>query len=293
MNYEKRTYRDYLTLCKPRVVALMLLTSTVGMYLATPHPVSWQILLWANLGIGLVAGAAATCNHLVDRHIDTLMGRTERRPIPTGRVTVKQALVWATGLGLLGTWILMHFINTLTASLTLLSLLGYAGIYTLYLKRATPQNIVIGGLAGAAPPLLGWTAVTGQVDAYALLLVLIIFVWTPPHFWSLAIYRYHDYARAEIPMLPVTHGIATTKLHILLYTLLLCLVSLLPYLTGMSGILYLIVAVILGLIFLYYAVLLKLTERTRTPIVLFNYSIIYLMVLFVGMLVDHAILGDK
>lgn len=289
----KSTYRDYLTLCKPRVVALMLLTSTVGMYLATPHPVSWQILVWANLGIGLVAGAAATCNHLVDRHIDTLMGRTERRPIPTGRVTVKQALVWATGLGLLGTWVLMHFINTLTASLTLLSLVGYAGIYTLYLKRATPQNIVIGGLAGAAPPLLGWTAVTGQVDAYALLLVLIIFVWTPPHFWSLAIYRYHDYARAEIPMLPVTHGIATTKLHILLYTLLLCLVSLLPYLTGMSGILYLIVAVVLGLVFLYYAVLLKLTERTRTPILLFNYSIVYLMSLFVGMLVDHAILGGK
>ncbi len=287
-------YLDYLELCKPRVVALMLLTSVVGMCLATPRLVPLGMLLWANLGIGLVAGAAATCNHLVDRHIDALMGRTERRPIPTGRITVAHAIIFAVLLCALGTLILICFVNTLTATLTLLTLVGYAGIYTLYLKRATPQNIVIGGAAGAAPPLLGWTAVTGHIDPYALLLVLIIFIWTPPHFWSLAIHRYKDYARAQIPMLPVTHGIKVTKLHIFLYTILLFVVSLLPFITHMSSIFYLIFTILLDLVFLYYAAILLFTEKPQAAIQLFRYSIIYLMSLFIIILIDHySCFGEK
>lgn len=287
-------YLDYLELCKPRVVALMLLTSMVGMCLATPRAVPLQLFLWATLGIGLVAGAAAACNHLVDRHIDAIMRRTERRPIPTGRISVPNAIVFTVLLCLSGTLILTYFVNGLTAVLTLLTLVGYAGIYTLYLKHATPQNIVIGGAAGAAPPLLGWTAVTGHVNPYALLLVLIIFVWTPPHFWSLAIHRYKDYARAEIPMLPVTHGMTVTKLHISLYTILLFVVSLLPFLTHMSGILYLVFAVLLGLIFLYHAAVLQFTQRPEAAIKMFRYSIVYLMSLFVVMLVDHySCFGEK
>jgi protoheme IX farnesyltransferase len=287
MSSKSPLYRDYLELCKPRVVALMLLTSVIGMCLATSLTIPLALFFWASLGIGLVAGSAAACNHLVDRHIDAIMGRTSRRPIPTGRVPVRNAAFFAAVLGITGATILWHFVNSLTAILTVLTLVGYAGVYTLYLKRATPQNIVIGGAAGAAPPLLGWTAVTGQVDPYALLLVLIIFVWTPPHFWALAIHRHQDYAKADIPMLPITHGIAFTKLHILLYTILLFVVSLLPFLTHMSGLLYFICAVLLGSVFLYYAAALKFTDKPRAAIQTFNYSIIYLMALFVGMLVDH------
>lgn len=286
-NRRPSIYLDYLELCKPRVVALMLLTSMVGMCLATPRSVPLSIFLWANLGIGLVAGAAAACNHLVDRHIDAIMGRTERRPLPTGRIAVSHAAIFALFLAVLGTIILLCFVNTLTATLTLFTLIGYAGIYTMYLKRATPQNIVIGGAAGAAPPLLGWTAVTGHINPYALLLVLIIFIWTPPHFWSLAIHRYKDYARAEIPMLPVTHGIKVTKLHIFLYTILLFVVSLLPFITHMCGVLYLIFTVLLGLVFLYYAAVLLLTEKPRAAIQTFYYSIIYLAGLFIVLLIDH------
>ena len=290
----KNRYFDYLELCKPRVVALMLLTSIVGMCLATPHLVPLRTLLWANLGIGLVAGAAAACNHLVDRHIDAMMGRTERRPLPSGRITASNAIIFALSLCILGTFILLYFVNTLTATLTLLTLVGYAGVYTLYLKRATPQNIVIGGAAGAAPPLLGWTAVTGHINPYALLLVLIIFIWTPPHFWSLAIHRYKDYARAKIPMLPVTHGIKATKLHIFLYTVLLFVVSLLPFITQMSGLFYLIFSVLLGLIFLYYAAVLLLTDKPQAAIQTVYYSIIYLAALFIVLLIDHySCLGEK
>jgi heme o synthase len=293
-NDKNSLFFNYLELCKPRVVALMLLTSVVGMCLATPRAVPFQTIFWANLGIGLVACAAAACNHLVDRHIDAIMRRTERRPIPTGRIPVTKAVIFAALLGILGTFVLFYFVNSLTAILTLLTLIGYAGVYTLYLKRATPQNIVIGGAAGAAPPLLGWTAVTGHINPYALLLVLIIFVWTPPHFWSLAIHRYKDYARAEIPMLPVTHGIPFTKLHILLYTILLFVVSLLPFLTHMSSVIYLIFAVPLGVGFLYYALSLAFAEGPQTAIRTFQYSIIYLMTLFVGMLIDHYLqFGEK
>lgn len=288
-NQQNANYLDYLELCKPRVVALMLLTSVVGMCLATPHALSLYTFFWANLGIAFVASAAAACNHLVDRHIDAIMGRTERRPIPSGRIPVSKAVLFATSLGVLGTLILLYFINTLTATLTLLTLVGYAGVYTLYLKRATPQNIVIGGAAGAAPPLLGWTAVTGHISPYALLLVLIIFVWTPPHFWSLAIHRHKDYARAKIPMLPITHGIPFTKLHILLYTILLFIVSLLPFITHMSGPIYLIFAILLGTVFLYYAISLMFSEKPQIAIRTFNYSIIYLMSLFVVMIVDRSI----
>src|SRR3990167_8297673 len=214
-------WRDYFTLCKPRVVLLMLITAMVGMYLATPGHVSWSILLWGNLGIALGASAAAAVNHMVDYRIDAVMRRTQFRPLPDGKLTLKQAGIFALVLGVASMCVLSFAVNGLTAWLTLITLIGYAGIYTLYLKRATPQNIVIGGAAGAAPPLLGWTAVTGHIDPQALLLVLIIFVWTPPHFWALAIQRYKEYQRAEIPMLPVTHGIAFTKKCIFLYTLLL------------------------------------------------------------------------
>lgn len=283
----KSLINNYLELCKPRVVALMLLTSVVGMCLASKESVPLNLFFWSCLGIGLIAGSAAACNHLVDRHIDAIMGRTQRRPIPAGKVPVLHAIIFAASLCVVGAAILFYFVNTLTTILTILTLIGYAGVYTLYLKRATPQNIVIGGIAGAAPPLLGWTAVTGHVDPYSLLLVLIIFVWTPPHFWALAIHRHQDYAKADIPMLPVTHGIDFTKLHILLYTILLFVVSLLPFLTRMSGLFYVIFAVILGSIFLYYAVVLKFTNKPRIAMQTFSYSIVYLMGLFVAILIDH------
>ena len=280
-------WRDYLELCKPRVVAMMILTSAIGMLLAVPGMVPVEVLLLGNLGIALCAGSAAAINHLVDRQVDKKMARTHNRPIATGRVEPLQAIIFALVLGALGMAILLVFINPLTAWLTLASLLGYAVVYTLFLKRATPQNIVIGGLAGAAPPLLGWTAVTGELHAHGLLLVLIIFAWTPPHFWALAVHRRAEYAKADIPMLPVTHGVRYTKIHILLYTLALFAVSLLPYASGMLNWLYLLAAVVLGIGFLYWALVLLLTNRASAGMDTFRYSLVYLMALFVIMLVDH------
>ncbi len=280
-------WRDYLELCKPRVVALMLLTAIVGMQLAAPGLIPWHAFIFGTIGIAFCAGSAAAINHLADYRIDAMMARTHRRPIPTGRVSSRHAMYFAIIIGGLGMLVLIFFVNALTAALTFLTLIGYAGIYTLYLKRTTPQNIVIGGAAGAAPPVLGWTAVTGHLDPQSLLLMLIIFVWTPPHFWALAIARFADYAKADIPMLPVTHGIPFTKLAILLYTFLLTAVSLLPYVIGMSGIIYLIGTLILDAGFLYFAFCLYFKTGERIALETFRYSIIYLMVLFVVLLVDH------
>ncbi len=282
---EKSQWEAYLELTKPRVVLLMLLTSYVGMHMASQGALPWMRVVMAMLGIAFSAGSAAVINHLMDQRIDALMGRTQCRPLPTGRITPKRAWAFSLILGLLGMGILVFFVNKLTAILTFISLLGYAVVYTLYLKRATSQNIVIGGLAGAAPPLLGWVAISGHFDSKALLLVLIIFIWTPPHFWALAIDRYEDYKRADIPMLPVTHGIPYTKLSILLYTILLVAVSLLPYAVGMSGVIYLLGALLLGAGFLYYAVQLKMSDNKRFAIKTFRYSIVYLTALFIIMLV--------
>lgn len=279
--------RDYLELCKPRVVALMLLTVIVGMCLATPNALPWPIVLADLFGIALCAGSAAAINHVVDKRIDTLMRRTQKRPVAEGRISVQQAIFFAFGLGLTGLGILFYYVNPLTALLTFLTIMGYAGIYTGYLKRATPQNIVIGGLAGAAPPLLGWTAITNHLDPQALLLVLIIFTWTPAHFWALAIYRFEDYKQAKIPMLPVTHGIPYTKLNVLLYTLLLIAVSLLPFVVRMSGPLYLLGALLLGARFLYWAIRLYRGHEAQIALKTFRFSIIYLMLLFVFLLIDH------
>jgi protoheme IX farnesyltransferase len=283
------SWRDYKELTKPNVVLLMMLTSVIGMFMAVPGMVPVYILILGNLGIALCAGAAATVNHLVDQHVDQNMTRTHNRPIARGRVSNLQATLFATLLGGLGMTILIVWINPLTAWLTLASLVGYAFVYTMFLKRATPQNIVIGGLAGAAPPLLGWTAVTGEIHGHALLLVLIIFAWTPPHFWALAIHRREEYAAVSIPMLPVTHGVAFTKLHILLYTILMFLITLLPYATHMSGPLYLLGAVVLGGGFLYWAIELLRGKNPNAPMETFKYSILYLMSLFVIMLVDHYV----
>ncbi|MEH6567260.1 MAG: heme o synthase [Halopseudomonas sp.] len=280
-------WRDYLELTKPKVVALMIITSAIGMLLASDSAVPWQTLLLGNLGIALCAGSAAAVNHVVDRRIDLHMARTQRRPLAQGRVNPLNALLFALALGVIGMGILLQWINTTTAWLTLGSLLGYAVIYTSFLKRATPQNIVIGGLAGAAPPLLGWTAVTGQIEAEGLLLVLIIFAWTPPHFWALAIHRKAEYAKVDIPMLPVTHGERYTKLHILLYTFILLAVSMLPFVIHMSGVLYLVVALALGLRFIDWAWALWRDSRPHAAIKTFKFSLWYLLWLFVALLVDH------
>jgi protoheme IX farnesyltransferase len=285
--HARATWRDYLELTKPKVVVLMLITSLVGMFLATRAGVPWTVLLFGNLGIALCAGAAATVNHVVDRRIDALMARTHQRPVTTGRVSPAAALGFALLLALLGQALLLVFTNPLTAWLTLASLLGYAVLYTGFLKRATPQNIVIGGLAGAAPPLLGWVAVSGHVSAEALLLVLIIFAWTPPHFWALAIHRKAEYAKADVPMLPVTHGEHYTKVHILLYTLILLAVSLLPFAIHMSGPLYLVCALLLGGRFLFWAWALYRDSRPHAAINTFKYSIAYLFLLFIALLLDH------
>ncbi|WP_189664856.1 heme o synthase [Pseudomonas xantholysinigenes] len=277
-------------LTKPKVVVLMLITSLVGMFLATRAGVAWSVLLFGNLGIALCAGGAAAVNHVLDRRIDALMARTHNRPLAQGRVAPLPALLFALLLALAGMGLLLVFTNALTAWLTLASLLGYAVLYTGYLKRATPQNIVIGGLAGAAPPLLGWVAVSGHVSAEPLLLVLIIFAWTPPHFWALAIHRKAEYAKADIPMLPVTHGERYTALHILLYTLILLAVSLLPYAIHMSGPLYLACALGLGLRFLQWAWVLYRGSRPHAAIGTFKYSIGYLFALFIALLVDHYLL---
>lgn len=284
---QRASWRDYLELTKPRVVALLLLTAVVGMCLATPTWVPWDTFIPAIVGIGLMSGSAAAINHLVDRHIDAQMARTLRRPLPSGSLTPQKVLTFTVVIGVLGYVILEVFVNRLTALLTLASLVGYAFIYTMYLKRATPQNIVIGGLAGAAPPLLGWTAVTGEMHSYPLLLVMIVFAWTPPHFWALAVHREKDYARAEIPMLPVTHGTEFTKTCILLYTVLLTAICMLPYLVGMSGILYLAGVTALNGGFLYYAWKLKYRPAKFTAYNMFKYSIWHLMLLFILLLVDH------
>lgn len=283
------TWRDYYELTKPRVVMLLLLTALVGMCLATPGWVEPVILVAGMLGIGLLSSAAAVVNHVVDHRIDSIMARTFNRPVARGKVSIQRALVFAAVLALVGFIALALFVNMLTAWLTLASLVGYAVVYTMYLKRATPQNIVIGGLAGAAPPLLGWTAVTGEIHAYGLLLVLIIFTWTPPHFWALAIHREKDYAKAKIPMLPITHGIEFTKTCVVLYTLLLCAVCLLPYLTGMSGGLYLLGSSILNAYFMYMALKLKFKPSASTAMDTFKFSILHLMLLFLILLVDHYI----
>ncbi|RUO33916.1 heme o synthase [Aliidiomarina soli] len=284
---KRAQWRDYLELTKPRVVALLLLTAVVGMCLATTTWVSLEVLVPAVAGIGLMSGSAAAINHLVDRHIDAKMARTLRRPLPTGALSPVKVLTFAAIIGALGYLVLELFVNRITALLTLASLVGYAFVYTMYLKRATPQNIVIGGLAGASPPLLGWTAVTGEIHANAVLLVMIIFTWTPPHFWALAVHRAKDYAKADIPMLPVTHGIDFTKTCIFLYTVLLTVVCILPFLTGMSGWLYLAGVSALNLGFLGYAWKLKFAPSKLTAYNMFKYSIWYLMGLFILLLVDH------
>ena len=282
-------WRDYLELCKPNVVALIVFTAVVGMLLASPGMVPLDALVFGTLGIGLAAGSAAAINHVVDRKIDAIMGRTRGRPLPQGAVNTRDALVFALLIGAFAMGLLWLLVNPLTAVLTFLSLIGYAVVYTMYLKRATPQNIVIGGAAGAAPPVLGWTAVTGSVDPGALLLFLIIFTWTPPHFWALAIHRTEEYRKVDMPMLPVTHGTDFTRLQILLYTVLLLVVTLLPYGYGMSGGLYLGGALVLGLGFLYYAVRLYRNDDERMPMRTFGFSITYLMALFALLLVDHYV----
>ena len=287
---EHASWRDYLELTKPRVVVLMLITSLVGMFLATRAGVPWPVLVFGNLGIGLCAGAAAAVNHVVDRRIDSIMARTHKRPVTAGRLSPAVALSFALLLAVTGMALLLAFTNELAAWLTLASLLGYAVLYTGFLKRATPQNIVIGGLAGAAPPLLGWVAVTGHISAEPLLLVLIIFAWTPPHFWALAIHRKEEYAKADIPMLPVTHGEHYTKVHILLYTCMMFAVTLLPYAIHMSGLLYLACAVALGARFLHWAWVLYRDSQPHAAINTFKYSIWYLFLLFIALLVDHYLL---
>lgn len=283
---------QYWSLTKPRVVALIVFTAVIGMLLATPTLPSWRILLLGSLGIWLAAASAAAVNHLLDQRIDALMARTAHRPLPTGSLRAGQVLGFAIVLGVVSMLILGLLVNPLTAMLTFASLIGYAIVYTGWLKRATPQNIVIGGLAGAAPPLLGWAAVTGEVHPHALLLVLIIFVWTPPHFWALAIFRRDDYARAMVPMLPVTHGVVYTRWQILYYTLLLVAVTLLPFATGMSGLFYLGGVLVLGGVFLYYAVRLFNPPDELYAMRVFNYSIIYLMALFGFLLADHYLLPE-
>ena len=282
---------DFLELTKPRVVALMLITAVIGMCIAVPGFVPWQPLVLGNIGIAFCAGAAAAINHVVDERIDQKMSRTTNRPVAQGRVSQSEAILFATLLAILGTALLAVTVNVLTAVLTVASLVGYAFIYTMFLKRATPQNIVIGGLAGAAPPLLGWTAVTGEIHAHGLLLVLIIFAWTPPHFWALAIHRKEEYAAVGIPMLPVTHGNRFTALHILLYTILMFLITLLPYITLLSGWIYAVAATLLGLRFLYWSIEILREKNPDAPMATFKFSITYLMVLFIAMLADHWILG--
>jgi len=280
-------WRSFYELTKPRVVMLIVFTSIVGTLLAVPGMPPLDALIFGNLGIGLAAASAAVVNHVLDERIDAQMSRTKRRPLPTGKLSSRAAIAFAALLCLLSMTILVVLVNTLTALLTFASLIGYAVIYTVWLKRATSQNIVIGGAAGAAPPVLGWAAVTGTVEPNALLLFLIVFVWTPPHFWALAIARKDEYAKVGIPMLPVTHGVAFTRLQVLLYTLLLVAVTLMPFVTGMSGLIYLAAAIVLNGMFVYYAFQLKMSERTHLPMKVFRFSISYLMWLFAALLIDH------
>ena len=280
-------WKSYLGLCKLKVVGLILFTAVVGMLLSTPGAIPLHTLFFGTLGIGLAAASGAAVNHWVDQHIDAVMSRTENRPLPQGEISDRAAITFAVGLGVLSMVVLVTQINVLTAVLSLVSLIGYAVIYTMFLKRSTPQNIVIGGAAGATPPVLGWTAVTGEINSDALLLFLIIFIWTPPHFWALAIKRRKEYAKADIPMLPVTHGVAFTKIQIVLYTLMLFAVSLLPFVTKMSGLIYLSGAVALGIGFLRYAIQLYRTDSDAVAMRTFGYSIFYLSLLFAFLLADH------
>ncbi len=282
-------WRDFLMLCKPKIVAMIVFTAIVGMFLSTPGMIPLDAFLFGSIGIGLAAASAATINHVVDEKIDSIMARTSRRPLPKGKLSTRAAIIFAFCLSLLSMLILVFLVNVLTAVLTLVSLIGYGFVYSVYLKRATPQNIVIGGVAGAAPPVLGWTAISGSLDPNSLLLFLIIFAWTPPHFWALAISRRNEYAKADIPMLPVTHGVKFTCLHILLYTIVLFVVSLLPYITLMSGPTYLFGAVVLGGWFLYYAIRMQRDHSDRLAMQTFSYSIVYLLALFAFLLVDHYI----
>lgn len=284
------TWKVYLTLTKPKVVALMLLTALVGMCLAVPNGLPLQQTLFGMIGIGLMAGSAAAFNHLIDKKIDGQMSRTNRRPLPSGELSSMRVFSFATGIGLLGFVTLVVWVNQLTAWLTFASLLGYAVIYTMYLKRATPQNIVIAGIAGAMPPLLGWTAVTNELHSNAWLLVMIIFIWTPPHFWALAIHRRDEYAKVNIPMLPVTHGIEYTKTSILLYTFLLSVVCVLPVLVGMSSWIYLSASLVLNIGFVYHAWVIKYCDKPNMAMKTFKFSIYHLMILFVALLADHYLL---
>jgi len=278
---------QFYQLTKPRVVSLIVFTAVIGMFLATPGMVPLQVLVAGTLGIALTAGAAAAVNCLVEQKIDALMPRTSRRPLPRGQVTSLQTLVFAGAVGGAGLFILYQWVNALTMWLTLATFVGYAVIYTVVLKPMTPQNIVIGGASGAMPPVLGWTAVTGEVAADALLLFLIIFAWTPPHFWVLALYRKHEYAKAGVPMLPVTHGDQFTRLHVLLYTVILTAVTLLPFVTRMSGAIYLAAVLLLDAVFLWYAVRIYVAYSDRLAQRAFRYSILYLTLLFAALLVDH------
>jgi len=282
--------KSYYLLCKPNVVYMMLICALVGMLLAEDTVSSIPTILIALLGIALCSGSAAAINQVIDRKADAAMTRTDQRPLPQGELSAFHASCFAFIIGILGAVILFLFINTLTMILTLASLVGYAFIYTVYLKRATPQNIVIGGLAGAAPPLLGWASISNTIDPHALLLVLIIFVWTPPHFWALAIYRKDEYAKESIPMLPVTHGVAFTKLQIVLYTIILFIVSILPYIVLMSGGIYLVSAVILSSIFLYYSIKLYFSDDDAIAMKTFNFSIYYIFLIFVALLLDHYLI---
>lgn len=282
-------WQDYVALCKLKVVSLIVFTAVVGMFMATPAMVPWDVLIYGTIGIGLAACSAAAINHVVDHKIDSIMARTNRRPLPKGKVSLINAVIFAWFLGTISMGVLAFLVNPLTAGLTALSLIGYGFVYSMYLKRATPQNIVIGGAAGAAPPVLGWTAVTGTLEPNSLLLFLIIFAWTPPHFWALAIYRREEYAKVDIPMLPVTHGVEFTRLHILLYTIVLFIVTLLPYLVGMSGLFYLVGAVLLGAGFLYYAIRMQFDHADRLAMQTFSFSIVYLMIMFAVLLIDHYI----
>jgi heme o synthase len=280
-------WRDYLELTKPKVSLLIVFTAIVGMVLASPGWIPLSALIFGTLGIACASGSAAAFNHVLDQRIDREMLRTQRRPLPTGHLRLPFAIAFAASLALVSMLILWLGVNRLTALLTFCSLIGYAMVYTLWLKHATPQNIVIGGAAGAAPPVLGWAAVTGNIDAHALLLFLIIFTWTPPHFWALAIARRDDYAKVGIPMLPVTHGIAYTRLQIVLYTILLIVSTLLPFLTGMSGLIYLVAALALNGRFLYFVLALNRGVRPELPMRTFKFSITYLMCLFAALILDH------
>ena len=282
--------KSYYELCKPNVVYMMLICAFVGMLLAEQYVSSYLYLFVSLSGIALCAASAAAINQVIDRETDASMTRTDQRPLPQGELSPTHASIFALVIGVLGAMILYFFVNTLTMILTISSLVGYAFIYTVYLKRATPQNIVIGGLAGAAPPLLGWSSVTNTIDPYALLLVLIIFVWTPPHFWALAIYRKDEYAKESIPMLPVTHGVEFTKLQIVLYTIILFIVSVLPYIVLMSGIIYLVSALILSSIFLYYSIKLFVSKDNEIAMKTFQFSIYYIFLIFLALLVDHFLI---